>query len=174
VRGDRGAWVKLAGPAPEVASRARAAARLADALRVGPVPPERAREWAEIMQRAMGRGDLRPAAMAAGTVGRAGWQSLAVFRDSAIVAAGSLRVSGNVGHLFGGATLPGERGNGAQSALIAARAAAAVEAGCDWVISEAVAEAPGERNPSLRNLLRAGLTARYERRNWMWSDAGDE
>jgi GNAT superfamily N-acetyltransferase len=167
--GGRPPWVKLAGSAQAVADRGRAITRLAPGLRAGPVPHERAREWAAVMQQAMGRADMRPAEMAAATVGRPGWQSFAVFHGNQIVATGSLRVAGNVGHLFGGATLPAARGQGAQSALIAARAEAAREAGCDWLISEAVAEAPGEHNSSLHNLLRAGMSGRYQRPNWTWS-----
>jgi hypothetical protein len=106
--------------------------------------------------------------MAVGSVGRPGWQSFAVFEGSAIVAAASLRISGDIGHLFGGATLPHARGRGAQSALIAARAAAALEAGCRWLIGETGAEAPGENNSSLHNMLRAGMGAHYHRQNWVW------
>ncbi|MGH3166380.1 MAG: hypothetical protein ACRDN0_10865, partial [Trebonia sp.] len=54
----------------------------------------------------------------------------------------------------------------AQSALIAARAAAAREAGCDWLIGEARAEKPGEPNSSLHNMVRAGLGVRYTRPRW--------
>jgi hypothetical protein len=167
---DRPAWVKLAGFTPAVAERSRAVTRLDAGLRVGMVPKERAEEWADVMLRGMGRQDMRSAAMLAGTMGRQGWQSFAVFEGSAIVATASLHVMGKVGHLFGGATLPGARCRGGQSALIAARAEAAEEAGCHWLISEAVAEAQGEHNPSLHNLLRAGMTARYQRPNWTWSD----
>lgn len=73
-----------------------------------------------------------------------------------------------VGLMDGGATLPRARGRGAQSALIAARALAARAAGCDWLVAETFAERPGEHNSSLRNMLRAGMTTRYERRNWVW------
>jgi len=34
--------------------------------------------------------------------------------------------------------------------------------------SKAAAEKPGQRNPSLHNQVRAGLTARYQRENWIW------
>jgi len=88
------------------------------------------------------RNDPRAARQSAGLSGPPGWQLFAVYEDDDIVATGSLRV--------------------------AARAAAAAEAGSAWVIAEAVAEKPGQHNPSLHTQLRAGLTARCQRANWIW------
>jgi GNAT superfamily N-acetyltransferase len=112
--------------------------------------------------------------MAFGSVGRPGWDSFAVFEEDVILAVGGLHVLGRNGQLFGGATLPRARRRGAQSALIAARAAAAREAGCEWPIGEAGAEDPGERSDSLRNVLRAGMTVRYHQENWIWRAADRE
>jgi len=162
------AIVKLAGEARAVADQSKAASHLDRGLRVGPVPASRAGEWGQAMRMGFGRDDPRWAQQSAGLCGLPGWQLFAVYEDDDIVATGSLRIDGTVGHLFGGATLPPARNRGAQSALIAARAAAATEAGCAWVIAEAVAEKPGQHNPSLHNQLRAGLTARYQRQNWIW------
>jgi GNAT superfamily N-acetyltransferase len=162
------AIVKLSGQARAVADRSKAASHLADGLRIGPVPASRAEEWGEAMRLGFGDDDPRRAQQSAGLSGLPGWRLFAVYEGDDIVATGSLRVDGAVGHLFGGATLPSARNRGAQSALIAARAAAAAEAGCAWVIAEAFAEKPGERNPSLHNQLRAGLTVRYQRGNWIW------
>jgi GNAT superfamily N-acetyltransferase len=162
------AIVKLAGEARAVADQSKAASHLDRGLRVGPVPASRAAEWGRAMRLGFMHDDPRLAQQSAGLSGLPGWQLLAVYEGEDIVATGSLRVDGTVGHLFGGATLPSARNRGAQSALIAARAAAAAEAGCAWVISEAVAENPGEHNSSLHNQLRAGLTARYQRQNWIW------
>jgi len=144
-------------------------ARLDPGLRLGPVAPGQAREFAEAKSTAF----LAAAAPGSyqgeasfGIIGRPGWHSLAVFDGAAIVATGSLHVVENVGHLFGGATLAGYRGRGAQSALIDARIAAARAAGCDWVI----AETDVTDNPSLRNMRRAGLRPYYERQHWTWRD----
>jgi hypothetical protein len=46
-------------------------------------------------------------------------------------------------------------------------------AGCDWLMGETGAERPGQRNPSLRNMVRAGMPVRYEKRNWIWRAAGE-
>ncbi|HUN35650.1 MAG TPA: hypothetical protein VMU95_26935 [Trebonia sp.] len=161
------AIVKLAGRARAVADQALAVRHLGRGLRVGSVPASRADAWGQAMQRGFMRDDPRVAQQSAGLWGLPGWQLFAVYDGDDIVATGSLRVEGTVGHLFGGATLPSARNRGAQSALIAARAAAALKAGCSWVIGEAVAEKPGQHNPSLHNQLRAGLTARYRRENWI-------
>jgi GNAT superfamily N-acetyltransferase len=168
IAGTGSAIVKLSGQALAVAEQSRAARRLDRGLRVGPVPADRADEWGRAMRLGFGHEDPRLAEQSAGLSGLRGWRVFAVYEGDDIVATGSLRVDGNVGHLFGGATLPSARKRGAQSALIAARAAAAAEAGCVWVIAEAVAEEPGTHNSSLHNQLRAGLTARYQRENWIW------
>jgi GNAT superfamily N-acetyltransferase len=162
------AIVKLAGEAQAVADQSKAARHLDGGLRVGPVPASRADEWGRAMRLGFGDNDPRRERQSAGLAGLPGWRLFAVYEGDDIVATGSLRVDGTVGHLFGGATMPSARNRGAQSALIAARAAAAAEAGCAWVIAEAVAEKPGEHNPSLHNQLRAGLTVRYHRENWIW------
>jgi GNAT superfamily N-acetyltransferase len=165
-------WMKLVGdigPIVEAATeRGGAAAYLGPGLRVGPVPADRARDWAAAMWEVFGFPVEHQIEMAEGVVGRPGWQPFAVFEGEEIVAIASLHLHGQVGHLFGGGTLPHARGRGAQSALIAARALAAREAGCGWLVAETGAERPGEHNPSLHNLLRAGLSVRYERRNWRW------
>jgi GNAT superfamily N-acetyltransferase len=161
-----GTWVKLAGDLATVTVRSRAAVRLNDGLRVAEVPADRAREWAEVTLAVFGLPAGHQTEMGAGTVGRPGWRTFAVFDGQGIVATAGLHVLGSAGQLFGGATVPAARGRGAQSALIAARAAAAQEAGCAWLIAETGTERPGERNPSLHNMLRAGMSVRYERRNW--------
>ncbi|HEY6791995.1 MAG TPA: GNAT family N-acetyltransferase [Trebonia sp.] len=153
-------------------ARARAVehpARLDAGLRLAPVAAGQAGEFAKAKSAAF----LGAAAVGAyqvdtsyGLIGRPGWQSFAIFDGASIAAVASLHVVGNVGHLFGGATLPGYRGRGAQSALISARVQAAWNAGCDWVIAETAAE----DNPSLRNIQRGGLRGCYERQHWTWRD----
>jgi GNAT superfamily N-acetyltransferase len=164
------AWVKLAGRISTVAGRSRAAARLADGLRVAPVPADRAREWAEATLRIFGFPAGHQAEMGAGIVGRPGWHTLTVSDGHAMVAMASLHISGSTGCLFGGATLPAARRQGAQSALIAARAEAAREAGCTWLIAETGAEEPGTHNTSLHNMVRAGMSVCYQRQNWTWRE----
>jgi hypothetical protein len=163
--------VKLAGRIDEVAGRSQDTARLDTRLRVGRVTAERAQDWAAVMWECFGFPVEHQLQMAIGSVGRPGWQSFAVFEGDTIVATAGLHLFEGTGHLFGGATLPGARRRGAQSALIAARAHAARLAGCEWIIGETGAEGPGQRSASLHNMLRAGLTARYDRQSWTWRES---
>jgi len=54
----------------------------------------------------------------------------------------------------------------------AARGKHAVAAGCRWLVAETGEPAEGAVNPSLNNLVRAGLQPRYARRNWVWHSGG--
>jgi GNAT superfamily N-acetyltransferase len=167
--------VKLAGDlgsiSGAIAARGGVPAYLDAGLRIEEVGTERAREWGSLMWGVFEFPHEHQVEMPVGTVGRPGWQAFAVFSGDAMVAAANLRTAGRVGHLFGGTTLPEARGRGAQSALIAARAVAARAAGCDWLIGETTAEGPGERNSSLHNMARFGLSVRYAKRNWIWQMA---
>jgi hypothetical protein len=111
-------------------------------------------------------GDLT--AMLASTVGRPEWRPFAAWDGDRLVAGANLYVDGPAAALNAAATLPTHRARGAQSALIAARAAAAVEAGCRHLYAETWKPAPDGHNPSLANMERAGLTPLYVRDNWVW------
>jgi GNAT superfamily N-acetyltransferase len=164
----------LSGISDTIAAHGGADSYLGDGLRLEPVRTETAREWAMIMWRGFGFPAEHQLEMAVGTIGRPGWQGFAVYDGDTMIASANLRTSPDgVGHLFGGATLPAARGRGGQSALIAARAEAAHAAGCHLLIGETAVEAPGEHNPSLHNMTRAGLSARYVKKNWVWRAAAD-
>jgi hypothetical protein len=164
--------VKLAGHLETITDTVQAhggpAAYLDAGLRIERVGPNRASEWAAVQQEVFAYPLEAQAEMPTGAVGRPGWHAFAVTEDDEIVATGALRAAGRIGHLLAGATVPRVRGRGAQSALIAARAIAAREAGCHWLMAESGAEGPGEHNPSLHNMVRAGMSVRYERRTWTW------
>lgn len=178
--------VKLVGDLEAVVERT-SATRLDPGLRVVRVDADLARQWARLTLEVFGLPIEHQVEMLMATVGRPGWHSFAVIEDGvagdgavgdgaatdgAIVAGASLYVHGGVGALFAGATLPRARRRGAQSALIAARARAALDAGCSWLIAGAAAEGPGEHNSSLHNQLRAGLCVRYARPDWTWHGPG--
>lgn len=82
-----------------------------------------------------------------------------------------MRVRDTVAQFFAGATLPHARRRGGQSALLAARARVAQEAGCEWLVAETGTEAPGMHNSSLHNLRRMGFRVLYERQAWLWNAA---
>ena len=166
------ALVKQAGDLETITSTVGAnggvAAYLDAGLRLEEVGADRAHEWARVMWGVFGFPFEHQSEMGIGAIGRPGWQSFAVIEDEEIVAVACLHTAGRYGHLFGAATEARVRGRGAQSALIAARALAAREADCEWLIAETAAEGPGEHNTSLHNMARAGMPVRYERKNWTW------
>lgn len=98
---------------------------------------------------------------------RPGWQCFAAFDGDTPAGAGALYVAGDVGWIGIGATVPEQRGKGAQGALLAARIAAAAEAGCTVVVTETGEPVDGRPNGSFRNILRAGFEPRYVRANYV-------
>lgn len=137
-------------------------------LRVGPVTEDDAQEWAGVILSTFGMPLEGLADMFAASVGNPRFRPFAAWEGDRIVAGANLYLHGDIGSLNTGATLAGHRNLGAQSALVAARIEAARAAGCRWLVSECGNPAPGEHNPSLANMLRAGLVQQYIRRNWIW------
>ena len=165
---EEGATYKL-GCLVETAVTSVGALELQTDLSVTPVDAQSADDWSQTMPKAMGMPSTGFADMAHGSVGRSGWFPFAA-RDAndAIVATATMRVHGGVANLFAGCTLPEARGRGAQSALIAARARAAQNAGCEWLVVETAPDTPESRNTSYQNLLRFGSVLMYVRPNWVW------
>jgi ribosomal protein S18 acetylase RimI-like enzyme len=97
-----------------------------------------------------------------------GFTTYGAWDGDTLVAAATLFAANGIGTLSGAATLPEQRGRGAQSALMVRRMRDAASRGCAWVTSETGAETPQSPNPSLHNMRRVGLTELYERRNWVW------
>ena len=169
IRGARGIragseWVKLAATVRDLPAAAEGP------LKVGPVTPPDAAEWAAVILDAFGMTGVPglPEMMTA-AVGHPRFQPYAVWDGDRIVAGANLFVAGDVASLNAAATAPDFRGRGAQPALIHARSVAARAAGCRRVVAETGKPDPGESNRSLNNLRRAGLQPCYPRRNWIWS-----
>ena len=78
--------------------------------------------------------------------------------DGKVVGAGSIQLTDAGGWMSWAGVVPAARGRGLQRALIAARAALAAQAGCDWIAAWALAGAH-----SSANLARAGLRRIGER-----------
>ncbi|MDF2627939.1 MAG: acetyltransferase [Symbiobacteriaceae bacterium] len=64
------------------------------------------------------------------------WRSYIAYIDGERAAGAQLRIDGGVGSLWMAGTLPQYRGRGAQTALIARRAADARAAGCDLLVTQ--------------------------------------
>jgi GNAT superfamily N-acetyltransferase len=82
----------------------------------------------------------------------------AAFRGGVIAGGASLRISEGVAQFAGAATAPAHRRRGVQSALVSARIADAVDAGCDVAV---VTTQPGSR--SQQNVQRRGFDLLYTR-----------
>ena len=96
-----------------------------------------------------------------------GWQCFVAFDGAEPAGAGALFVAGEIGWVGIGATKPERRGKGAQSALLAARIAAAADAGCSVVVTETGEPVGGVPGGSYRNIVRAGFEPRYVRANYV-------
>ncbi|GAA1516828.1 GNAT family N-acetyltransferase [Kribbella lupini] len=139
-------------------------------LRVGPISADDWTAWAAVQIEAFefADGDGRMAEMLA-SIGRIkNVTAYGAWDGDLLVATGALYVDGDAAELVSGATRPEYRGRGAQSALVARRTQDALAAGCRWVFSETGKPGPGERNPSLDNLQRAGFAVIYDRPIWSW------
>lgn len=161
--------VKVAADAQRVLEVAAERPALSEGLRLEPVRPDQAMEWSETRLRAGGVPDNDHfTEVMAGCVGRPGWHSFGVWDDEALVSGATMFVQGDAGRLLGAATVPEARGRGAQAALIAARARAAVESGSRWLVTEVGLDGDYASSASLRNMLRQGFEVLYERPNWIW------
>jgi GNAT superfamily N-acetyltransferase len=102
----------------------------------------------------------------ANLIGGQGWQVLVAEVDGRIAATGSVFLRDRTAWVGIGATLPDFRKLGAQTALLAARIAAAKTAGCTVVATETGESVSGEPNPSFDNIRRAGFTQVCSRLNF--------
>ena len=155
----RRSWAKFLRAPTEVALRATAGlevrlATAADAAEVGRtattafgMPPQLGHWFASL-------------------IGREGWQVLVAEVDGRIAGTGSVFVRDRTAWVGIGATLPEFRKRGAQTALLAARIAAAKAAGCTVVATETGESISGEPNTSLANIRRAGFTQVCSRLNF--------
>ncbi|MFF3439810.1 GNAT family N-acetyltransferase [Streptosporangium sp. NPDC002721] len=155
------AWVKLTCPIDDFRPGRTA-------LRVGPVGPGEAEEWASVVLRGFGMPEEGLGEMMAASAGHPAFRPFAAWDGDDMVAGANLFVHGEIGSLNAASTLPGHRNRGAQSALLAARAEEAAKAGCRRLVAEAGLPAEGSANPSLNNMLAAGLRPLYDRQNWIW------
>ena len=101
-------------------------------------------------------------------LGRQGWRHYMAFDGSEPIGTGSLYVKGEWASLGFAATLPGARGRGVQSALIARRLWEAKEMGCRCICVETAEDKPEKPAPSFHNVTRLGFKLGYFRDNYIW------
>ena len=97
---------------------------------------------------------------------RAEWQGYAATRNGEVVGGGFVHVRRPLGWLGMGAILPAYRGGGGQLALMAARIARALAAGCTSVHTETGEPIGDEPNPSFLNMQRCGFERIGSRLNY--------
>lgn len=104
----------------------------------------------------------------ASLVGRPRWKIFLAYDGDDPIAAGALFLDGKWGWLGIDATLPGYRGRGAQTALIARRLEAGIAAGVTGFAAETGQPAAGEEGKyaSYRNYRSAGFKVAYVRPNY--------
>lgn len=101
--------------------------------------------------------------------GRAGWRTYVAFIKGEPAATGALFVSGKIGWLGFGSTLPEYRGRGIHGAMLARRMADATDLGCRWLQTETNLAVGDEPTPSLDNIREAGFQIAYQRKNYVLS-----
>lgn len=106
----------------------------------------------------------------AATVGRPRWHHYLAYTDGEPIATGAIYIEDDLAWLDFAATLPSQRGRGAQTALLARRMEMSAKLGARLLTIEAAEDRPDKRSSSLHNALRLGFEAAYLRPNYLRSD----
>jgi hypothetical protein len=101
----------------------------------------------------------------AAIVGRPNFRTFMAFAGETPVAGGTVFIKEGVAWLGFGGTLASHRGHGGQSAILATRILAALDAGIRLISTETGIPHEGEAGPSFKNIQRAGFRIAYERPN---------
>ena len=112
--------------------------------------------------------DERLTGVMAGTVGAPGYKNYFALDGNKPVGAAALYVNDRYASMAIAGTLPGHRGKGAQSALLARRIADAQALGCQHIISETAEEKADKPVASYRNMRRMGFELAYLRPNYIY------
>jgi hypothetical protein len=102
------------------------------------------------------------------TIGREHWHYYLVHDGPRPIAGAAMFVQGNGAWLGLSATIPSDRGRGAQTALLARRFRDAAALGCAWVSADTQPETAARPNPSYRNMRRAGMDILYARAKYLF------
>ncbi|HEX6679083.1 MAG TPA: GNAT family N-acetyltransferase, partial [Gaiellaceae bacterium] len=141
-------------------------------LSVERIGADRGDVFADVFQRAYGTPELlRPRLEQ--IPGETGWYCFVAFAKGVPAATAAVFVTRDVGWFGMAGTLPEFRRRGAQTVLLAARIAAAREAGCSVVVTETGEPVEGRPSNSYRNIVRAGFDPAYVRRNYLSSAKAD-
>lgn len=115
----------------------------------------------------------RPLALLFGaTVGAEGWRHFGIRHDGRLVAGAGLRIDADAAWFGPAGTRRSFRRRGAQTALLAHRVRAALDAGCRLLCTETAEPTPDRPAASFRNVRRAGFRVAYRRPNFVTIPAG--
>ena len=128
------------------------------------VTPDDADRFAAVVSQGFGM-DTRIAPYIASLAAQDRWSCLLAWDGDEPVGAAGMFVSGDTAWLGLASTMPGHRGRGVQSALLASRVREARRRGVRTLVSETGERRPGFPETSYRNLLRAGFEEVYVRPN---------
>ncbi len=135
-------------------------------LEIREIGPERADAFGAVLVTAFGW----PEALAdwvSAVVGRPGWRHYLACDGARPVATGALFARAGTAWLDFASTLPGHRGRGAQTALLARRIRDARTLGCRRLVLETGEDLPDRPMPSFRNARAAGFAVAYARPNYL-------
>jgi hypothetical protein len=135
---------------------------IATDLRVEPVTEANAADFAYVTQHGFGRPDWLTSLMAEVATAPDIYSYVAYAGDEP-AGAGALAVTGELGSLFNGATVPKFRRRGAQGAIMARRIEDGIKLGLRWLTTETGESTPEMPNPSYNNMLRTGFKLAYLR-----------
>lgn len=131
-------------------------------LRIEPVTEANAADFAYASQQGFGMPEWLAPLMAESATAPDVYAYVAYAGDEP-AGVGALAMTGEVGHLFNGATVPKFRRRGAQGAIMARRIEDAVKMGARWVATETGESTPEMPNSSYNNMLRTGFKLAYLR-----------
>ncbi|MEQ9440425.1 MAG: GNAT family N-acetyltransferase [Cyclobacteriaceae bacterium] len=151
-------WRKANQPLPKVETE----------LTVARIDQQQAPTYGRLIFNSFDWEDQRLVSWLASTVGRPGYHHYLALHQGQPVAAAALHITGQYASMAFAGTLPEYRGRGAQGLLLKTRILDAIEAGCQYIISETAEEKPGRSVASYRNMRRFGFEEAYLRENWIY------
>ena len=101
-------------------------------------------------------------------VGYPGYYHYLVEIKDTPVSAAALYIRDIYASLAFAGTLPAERRQGAQGALLRKRIDEAIKKGCKWLTVETETDTPDHPSPSYRNMLKCGFRNVYNRPNYLF------
>ena len=99
--------------------------------------------------------------------GAEGYHAFMSFAGEEPAGTGVVFIDGDVAHLDWGATHPGFRRRGGQTAMLGARLEYALGAGCTTIATATGEAVPDDPQHSYNNILKSGFKEAYLRENWV-------